>query len=779
MVDEVRVASREVFTQPLPEHDPCWERMEKALQEKEGVVEARWLWRDGNATLRLQYDTRCLSPQQIRDLVQREARRLLQRYGHVQLTIEDMDCSDCALVLQHGLERSQGVLSARVDFASGQAWVEYDPHRTSLKALVKRVHDLGYRVPLTGWRAWYRRNQELLFSLLAGFLVLLGWLIARLTTWPAYVETALYALAYVFGGYHIARHTLAHLRHRELDTDLLMLLAAGGAAAIGEWGEGALLLFLFSLGHALEERALDRARAAIRALAQLAPKFAQVYRDGKWVEVPVEQLRLGERVLVRPGERIPVDGEVIAGHSAVDQSPITGESIPVEKQPGDPVFAGTVNGEGTLEVRVTRLAKDTTLARVIRMVAEAQTQKSPTQRITERFTRVFVPAVLVADLLLIVVPPLLFGVPWKVAFLRAMTLLVAASPCALALGTPATVLTGVAQAARNGVLIKGGAHLENLGRVLAIAFDKTGTLTLGEPRVTQVVPLHPQWDENAVLRWAAAVESGSTHPLARAILEEARQRGLDLPQAEAGKTVPGRGVMARVEGRRVLVGTPRLLEQEGVAVGQAVRQAMEAQQAQGQTVMLVAVEADVVGLIAVADQLRPEAPHAIARLKALGVRTTIMLTGDNARVAAAIARQVGIDEYRAELLPEDKQRVIRQLEETYGAVAMVGDGVNDAPALAAATVGIAMGGAGTDVALETADVALMSDDLSRLPFAVGLSRAATRVIRQNLAISIGTIAVLVTLTLLGVATIGTAVVFHEGSTLVVVLNALRLLRYRG
>lgn len=607
-------------------------------------------------------------------------------------------------------------------------------------------------------------------------LVLLGWLGPRLGLWPEVVAPFLYALAYFLGGYDIARHTWRHLRHGELDTDLLMLLAAGGAAIIGELGEGALLLFLFSLGHALEERALDRARSAIRALADLTPKTALGLRDGKPIPVAVGKVQLGEIVLVRPGERIPVDREVVTGHSTVDQAPITGESIPVEKGPGDPVFAGTVNGNAALEVRVTRLARDSTLAR---MVAEAQSQQSPTQQATERFTKIFVPAVLMADLLLMVVPPLAFGVPWRQDLLQAMTLLVAASPCALALGTPAAVLAGVAQAARNGVLVKGGAHLENLGRVRAVAFDKTGTLTLGEPRLTHIRSLVSDLDEDALLRLAASVESTSTHPLARAIVQAAEARGLALPGPQGSQAVPGKGVLAQVEGRTVTVGTPELLRRQGIALSDSVQRALEDLEAQGQTAMLVGLEDQAVGLLAVADQVRPEAPQTIAALKTLGVQHTVMLTGDNPRVAAAIAAQVGVDDFRAGLLPEEKQQAVQQLVAEHGAVAMVGDGVNDAPALATATVGIAMGGAGTDVALETANVALMSDALDRLPFAVGLGRATQRIVRQNLAVAIGTMSVLIVLALAGKTSIGPAVFFHEGSTLVVVFNALRLLGYRS
>ena len=472
-----------------------------------------------------------------------------------------------------------------------------------------------------------------------------------------------------------------------------------------------------------------------------------------------------------------MDGVVESGASAVDQSPVTGESVPVDKSPGDQVFTGSVNGEGALTVRTTRLAKDSTLARVMEMVEQAQAQKSPTQQLTERFVRFFVPAVLVGDLLLIVVPPL-FGVPFAESFLRAMTLLVAASPCALALGTPSAILAGVARAARVGVLVKGGAHLENLGRLRAIAFDKTGTVTRGKPELTDLVALDSMM-EDEVLALAAAVESRSAHPLAQAVVRAAQKRGLTLPAVGEAKALTGRGIVAEVEGKVVRVGNLRLFEEIGLQLPAAVQEQARKLEEQGKTAMVVAVDRGPVGLIAVADVVRPVAREAVESLRKMGVTETVMLTGDNARVAAHIARQVGLKDYRADLMPEDKLNAIGDLVEKHGVVAMVGDGVNDAPALAKATVGIAMGGAGTDVALETADVALMGDDLSRLPFAVGLGRATRQVIQQNLVVSMGVVLVLMGLAVTGLAGIGVAIVFHEGSTILVALNALRLLGYRG
>ncbi len=621
-------------------------------------------------------------------------------------------------------------------------------------------------------------HRELLFSLAAGSLLLIGWLGERFAGFPPAVSLGLYLAAYGFGGYDITRHAIATLRARRFDTDLLMLVAALGAAALGEFAEGALLLFLFSLGHALEERALDRARSAVSALAELAPKSALVRREGVEAELPVEQVRVGDVVIIRPGSRIPVDGTVAAGHSAVDQSPVTGESVPVDKGPGASVFAGTINKNGALEAHVTRLAEDSTLARVMHMVEEAQAQKSPTQQTIERFSRIFVPSVIGVALLLIVVPPL-FGVPLRDAFLRAMTLLVAASPCALALGTPATVLAGVAQAARHGVLIKGSAHLENLGRLRAIAFDKTGTITHGRPVVTDVTPLDGTGPD-ALLFLTAAAESRSAHPLARAIVDaaQAARPGEPFPAVSAVESHTGRGLAARVNGTHVLAGTLALWTGAGVPVSPAVNAQVAAFEAAGKTTVAVALDGRPAGLLALADTLRPGIAGTVAELRRLGIAETVMLTGDNERVAQAIAGAAGIASYRAALLPEDKLAAVRELLAQHGQVGMVGDGVNDAPALAHATVGIAMGGAGTDVALETADVALMGDDLSRLPFAIGLGRAARAVITQNLVIALGVIALLSVASVAGWTHIGTAVALHEGSTLVVVLNALRLLRYQ-
>ncbi|HET9134428.1 MAG TPA: heavy metal translocating P-type ATPase [Gemmatimonadales bacterium] len=624
------------------------------------------------------------------------------------------------------------------------------------------------------------RHEQLAWAGLAGLLLLTSWVASLAERVPAWMPLAGYAAVGIIGGWLPVRHLVSGLLRGKLllDIDFLMVVAAIGAAAVGAPAEGAFLLFLFALANALESYALDRARDAIRALADLAPPRARVLQDGREIEIPVEQVRVGDVIVVRPAERIPADGTLRAGRSGVNQAPITGESVPVEKGPGDEVYAGTINGEGALELVATRAVGDRTLDRVIRLVEEAQAAKAPTQRITEKFEAVFVPLVVVADILLIVVPPLLGLMSWDDSLYRGMTVLVAASPCALALGAPAAMLAGIAQAARRGVLIKGGAHLEALAGVQAIAFDKTGTLTQGRPEVTELAPA-PGVAADRLLAIAAAVEARSQHPLARAVVRRAERDGVPVPPAGDLVSLTGRGVGAEVDGAMVVVGSARLFDEQGVALPDAVTAALADLSARGRSVMIVRHGDAVLGVLGLADPPRASVPATLARLRAMGLGPLVMLTGDHAGVGEAIGREVGVDEVRADLMPEDKVTAIRALVAAHQSVAMVGDGVNDAPALAASTVGIAMGGAGTAAALETADAALMGDDLARLPYAIGLARRARRLVRQNLAIAGGVMATLVVLAATGILPIGPAVVGHEGSTLVVIANALRLLAYEG
>ncbi len=760
----------------LDERDRCRLRLQERLAARRGVSRAHIEVLNGRAQLCLHFDPALLTLAAVQRLATEAGAELSARYRHARIPVEDMDCSDCTTVIEHSLRRLPGVLAASANYAAAIVAVEYDGTAVDRRRIESRLASLGYAVPKVGAAAFLADYRELLFALAAGVLTLCGWLAGR-AGWTENIGAGLFFAAYMFGGWDVGRHAWHTLRQLRFTTDLLMVAAALGAAALGQFAEGALLLFLFSLGHALEELALDRARNAVRKLGELTPKTALARRDGRDVEVPVESLLLEDVVVVKPGVRIPVDGVVLDGSSSVDQAPVTGESLPVEKKGGDAVFAGTVNGEGALEVKVSRLAKDNTLARVMRLVEEAEGQKTRTQRTTERFTSWFVPTVLLATLLLVVVPSA-FGISFRESFLRAMTLLVAASPCALALGPPSAVLAGIAQAARNGLLIKGGVHLETLGRVSAVAFDKTGTLTHGRPELIDVAAVDEGWvTVDRLLSVAAAVEARSGHPIAQAIVRGARARSLVLPAAGDLISLTGRGVRSSVDGEDVRIGSRRLFDEDGIAIPEGLSAQVAALQGEGKSTMIVSIGTRVAGALAVADTPRAEAAEAIRRLKQIGVRRTVLLTGDNARVGARVARDLGLDDVRADLMPEDKVAAIRELAATE-TLAMVGDGVNDAPALAAASVGIAMGGAGTDVALETADVALMGDNLSKLPYAVSLGRATRAVVTQNLAVSLGVIAFLVVSAVVGWVGIGLAIVFHEGSTLVVVLNSLRLLGHR-
>jgi len=790
------------LTLVLPEiadGDACIHLLIDRLAGVRGLDEAHVDRSNGTAQLCLHYDPNLVSLEQIQRLAKQAGVAISDRYRHEQIPLSVMDVADAAPVLTDVLEKLPGMLHANVNYAAGLASIAYDSQELQRPAIEQAIRSMGYRVATALERPiaeehdehaghdhgsaptflphWMQERWALLLVGLAGLFFLAGWIGETFAGMSSSIAMICYILAYIAGGYDIATHALPGLLKGKFDTDVLMLAAAAGAAILGEWAEGAFLLFLFALGHAGEHYALDRARNAVNALGELMPKTARVKRGAQIVEELVESLQIDDVVVVRPGDRVPVDGTVISGSSAIDQSPITGESAPVQKSSGDEVFAGTINQEAALNVQVTKLARDNTLSRVMQMVAEAQGQQSPTQQLTQRFTSWFVPTVLVLVALLIVVPPIAGWMSLADSFYRAMLLLVAASPCALALGTPAAVLTGIAQAARNGVLIKGGVHLENLGALNVIAFDKTGTLTEGKFRVTDLVPLNGTVEE--LLRVAATVEQQSNHPLALAVVEAAKVRGINLLSADGLENIAGRGVRSMVNGEPVLIGSLKLFQEtDGHTLDTDVVQAVKRLENAGKTTMAVSHNGQFLGVLALADTPRPDVKDTLQRLLDLGVKKLVMLTGDNDEVAQQIAQQVGVTDIRAELLPADKLEAIKALQQEYGSVAMTGDGVNDAPALATATVGIAMGGAGTAVALETADVALMADDLGKLPFAVGLSRASRRIIQQNLAISLGVIGLLIVTSVLGIVQLSGAVVLHEGSTLVVVLNALRLLRYR-
>jgi Cd2+/Zn2+-exporting ATPase len=615
---------------------------------------------------------------------------------------------------------------------------------------------------------------------LSGVLVGSGLLLRWLQVGPAALSLGIFVAAIISGGWMLLPGAWAALRQLRPNISSLMVIAVVGAAVIGEWAEAATVVFLFGVAEWLEGWADRRARRATEALLELAPKVALVKRDGSFFEVPVDQVTVGETIATKSGMSIPLDGEVTRGESAVNQAPITGESVPVDKKPGDTVFAGTINGEGSLEIKVTKTTGDTTLARIIRLVAEAQEQKAPTQRFVDVFARYYTPAVTVVALLVFLLPPLLSEGDWNTWLYRACVLLIIACPCALVISTPVSIVAGLTALARRGVLVKGGAHLETIGRLKALAVDKTGTVTEGKPKV-QGVELVDAQSEADVLRIAAAIDDHSAHPLAKAVVACARERNIAFTRAENYQNRSGRGAEGVVEGHPHFVGNHRFAHELGVC-NEDIERRLADIEGKGQSVVVVGhrphdgCKGGVIGIIAIGDTLRPNAKAAIAELHAAGIVQIVMLSGDNQRAVDFIARQVGIDEARGDLLPDDKVAAVKALREKHGVVAMAGDGVNDAPAMATANIGIAMGAAGTDAAIETADISLMQDDLAKIAETVRLGRRTLAVIRFNITFALGLKALFLVLTLLGHASLWLAIMADTGATLLVVGNALRLLR---
>lgn len=643
-------------------------------------------------------------------------------------------------------------------------------------------------------KSFFGIDQELLFALLAGLSLLSAYLAEKLLGHPSYFTTALYISCYFFGSVFTIKEALHNLKHKRFEVDTLMLAAAAGAAFLGQWAEGGLLLFLFSLGHSLEHYAMGRAEHAIESLSELAPDIAHIRRNNRIIDIPIEELLVGDVIIVRPNERLPADGFIVKGSSSVNQAPITGESIPQDKSAVSDseaarqhpqrlaaqhtVYAGSINGAHTLEVEVNKTSDQSTLARVAKLVKQANIRQSKSQRFAKNFERYFVPAIL-SMVFLLMFAPLVIDESFRESFYRAMAVLVAASPCALAIAIPSAVLSGIACAARNGVLIKGGAPLEALASVEVMAFDKTGTLTKGEPEITDII-VHSQSSQEELLQVAIAVEILSDHPIAQAIVRDGKQQfGQFNPelQAERLQNHVGLGVSAKYQGQDVFIGKQELFEQVcGKPLDSEAQAAIADLREKGRTIFAVRLGDKDLGVIGVMDSPREHAQEAIAALHKIGIKRMLMLSGDNQIVAQAVAKQIGLDDATGDLMPEDKLQRIAEIATTQ-TIAMVGDGVNDAPAMANANIGIAMGAASSAAALETADVALMSEDLRHLSFAIGLGRQSRKIIVQNLWISLGMVAILVPATLFGLG-IGPAIIFHEGSTLVVVFNALRLLAYK-
>ena len=687
--------------------------------------------------------------------------------------VEGMDCADEVRQLEAKLGPLPGVAQLRFDLIGRKLIVE---GTITVGEIQRAVKEIGMEaepegqatVPMTFWE----RRGRLTMAAISGVLLIAGLAIGW-TGRSSFVEAGLLALSAISGGWFIAPRGLRGVRNGVLDMNFLMTVATVGAAAIGEWSEGASVMFLFAVAQLLETYSMERARHAIKGLMELSPVEANVLRHGHEAVVPVSEVKVGDTVIVRPGQKIPLDGVVAVGTSSVNQAPITGESVPVDKAPGAEVFAGSLNEHGVLEIRVTKLVADTTLARVIHAVEVAQATRAPSQGIVDRFATIYTPAVVALAVVLMIVPPLIGLGAWSTWFYRALAMLVIACPCALVISTPVSIVSGLAGAAKAGILIKGGVHLENAGTATVVAFDKTGTLTEGRPSLRGVTPLAAA--EHEILRLAAALEQGSEHPLARAILAAAKMPGTEVPPVGEFRALVGRGVTGKVDGRTLHLGNERLMNEIG-AVTPDVKRALEAIEQAGHTAVILASADRALGVLAIGDGIRSEAAKAVQALRRLGVARIVMLTGDNEGTARSVARSLGIDEYRAALLPEDKVQIVRDLEDRGEHVVFVGDGVNDAPALATATVGIAMGVAGTDVALETADIALMADDLAKLPVALQVSRRTLRIIKQNIGFSLINKAVFVVLAIGGWATLWMAVASDMGASLIVIGNGLRALR---
>lgn len=695
------------------------------------------------------------------------------------LQIEGMSCSCEANLVEKKLGSLAGVTGYDVNPVSGQAWVWYDTSRVSVEDIIRSIAETGMNASVK--RAdkqrstWWRERQQLaLYG--CGLLIIVGFAL-KLAHVSVVAGNIVFALAVLVGVFYPARKALIALMNLTPTIHLLMLIGATGAMVLGMWYEAAILIFVYSLGDVLESYAVDKARGAIKSLVDLVPKEALVQKDGRDVTMLTEDIQIGDIVIVRPGERIPVDGTVVRGSSFVDQAAITGEPVPVRKQIDDEVFTGTINQEGSLEVRVDKPASDTMLSKIICSVEEAQAQRTSYQTFSDNFARYYTPAMLLLGILVAIIPPLAFGSDWRTFILRGLVVFVVSCSCGLALSVPVAVVAGMANAAKKGTVFKGGRYLEVMSRVKVIAFDKTGTLTIGRPQVTDVISLNGFIKED-LLGIAASIESRSGHPVGTAIVRKAKEGDsfAGLAQIEDFQEVSGHGVMARVNGKPYLVSNSRYQREMGVPT-EDFQDEISCLENQGKTVVLVSSELVPLGLLAVADDIRPGAREAVQRLKATGLRT-VMLTGDNEFSARAIAEKTGVDEYDAELLPVDKVEVVKRLKEQYGSVAMVGDGINDAPAMAVADVGIAMGAAGSDIAVEAGDIVLMSDDLLKIAYVRELSGRSVRVIRQNIVVSLVNIAFMVTMALIGLLGLVTGLLLNEASAVLVIVNALRLLKWK-
>jgi len=792
--------------------DSCMEVINQAVSDEAGIVAVNL--NTAQEQVVFDFDPDLIDETEIAQLAGSLAPTLHRRWSTCTVRLGRQGgrgCESCALALENRVQHIEGVRRATASYMGGVLSVAYDDAFVTSDQLVQQLEQWGVSVApsaaelpidkepepetrLGQARAWLTAERVEAIAVVITFMAMMTGLIADLFLDRPTLSAVAYVVAYISGGVFGVKAGLESVRNLTIDVDILMVLAAIGAALVGAAFEGAMLLFLFSLSNVLQNYALGRTRSAIQSLMALRPAEALVRRGSGSAIMPIEKIMVGDLVIVRPGERIPLDGTVIEGESSVNQASITGESLPVNKQVGDTVFASTINEQGGLTVRVTNLAKDSTIAKLIKLVEEAQSEKATTQRAIDKIEQYYSVAVILFTGLSIAIPVAFLDEAFSIAFYRGMTILVAASPCAVVISTPATVLSAIANGARRGVLFKGGAYVEQAATVKVVAFDKTGTLTEGKPQVTDVLlmggPMEevaPAHLEDDILALAAAVENRSEHPLAQAIVRAAGHRHLEMPQATAFQASAGLGVRALVDQRAILVGNRRLLRQYVQIDLTEADKLVSRLHDQGKTAVLVAEitpEGDstgpsgqVIGVIGIADVLRSDAARNIRELKRVGIQHVVMLTGDNEKVARAIADQVGVDEFYAGLMPDDKMAILKELKIRYGPVAMVGDGVNDAPALAMADIGIAMGAAGTDVALDTADIVLMADDLARIPYVIDLSRQTRKRLTQNLVFAFSVIFILVLAVFSVNLPLPMSVIGHEGSTVIVSLNGLRMLGY--
>ncbi len=686
----------------------------------------------------------------------------------VVINISNIHCGDCALNIEKSVEHLPGILSADVSYVLSSATVYFDPYRVDVDRIKKAITKPGYVVKeglVERTRTFWRESSHFIFMAASGITLGLSTILGWVSLGPPYLADAFAILSLIIGGYPVLKSAVKAALIPDLNVDTLVSIASIAAASVGAYLEAAAVIFIMLLGEFLEHLTVEKARKAITSLIQLSPKTAWVRRDGKDVLVPIEEVKPGEVVIVKPGERIPVDGKIVSGCGMVNQSTLTGESIPVEKGLGEKVYCGTINESGSCELEATQVADDTKLAQIKRLILEAQAEKSPTQRVMDRFSRYFIPIILFVAFITFLVT----GDP-----IRAITILIVACPCALVLGTPTAVVATIGSAAHQGILIKGGSYLEQMGKLKTLLLDKTGTLTKGKPQVIEIGSFDGV-DQKEILYWAALAEKRSEHPLARAITERAEAEGLQVPHPEAFENIRGQGVVARSDSKTVVVGSPEMLAGKGIEVPKSARDLLEAKESEGMTSLLIALDNRLLGTVFIADVLRENAKAAIDKIRAEGVSEIWMLTGDNEQVAHRIATELGV-RYEARLYPEEKVKRVKEWKKSGKVVAMVGDGVNDAPALASADVGIAMGAAGTDVAIETADIALMRDELDTIPRVSRLSRKALRVIKENVAFALAFNTFLILLSTQGWMTMVLGAILHQASSLLVIANSIRLLK---